>query len=232
MKYGQFCPIAKAAEVLGDKWSLLIVRELLMGGNRFNVLQRGLGNISPTILTKRLNELVDEGIMVKKKIQGQKGYEYYLTECGQELLPVLEQFGAWGMKWARGGMPDLDLDPELLMLYMERSVVPEKLIGNETVLRFRFTDIKELNNWWLIVKNGEVDSCIHDPGRDVDVYITTDLRTMIELWMGDITYKSAIAQGALVLVGPKALTKTISSWINGSVFEGIAPAKEIRQVSV
>jgi len=116
MKYGQFCPIAEAAEVLGDKWSLLIVRELLMGGNRFNVLQRGLGNISPTILTKRLNEMAEEGIVVKKKIQGQKGYEYFLTECGKELLPVLEQFGSWGMRWARGGMPDMDMDVELPML--------------------------------------------------------------------------------------------------------------------
>lgn len=229
MKYGQFCPISKAAEVLGDKWSLLIVRELLMGANRFNVLQRGLGNISPTILTKRLNELADEGIVVKKKIQGQKGYEYYLTECGQELFPVLEQFGNWGMKWARGGLPDMDLDPELLMLYMERSIVPEKLIGNETVIRFRFTDIQELNNWWLVVKGSEIDACIHDPGKDVDVYITTDLRTMIEVWMGDKTYKNAIAKGDLTLVGPKAMTSTISSWINGSIFEGIRPAKEIQQ---
>lgn len=231
MKYGQFCPVAKAAEVLGDKWSLLIVRELLMGGNRFNVLQRGLSNISPTILTKRLNELVDEGIVIKKKIQGQKGFEYYLTECGQELFPILEQLGTWGMRWARGGMPESDLDAELLLLYMERSLITEKLPGNENVIRFRFTDIKEFNNWWLLVKNDEVDACIHDPGKDVDVYITTDLRTMIEAWMGDVTYKKAINDGRMTVVGPPALTKNIASWIKGSIFEGIAPAREIKQAS-
>jgi DNA-binding HxlR family transcriptional regulator len=231
MKYGQFCPIAKAAEVLGDKWSLLIVRELLMGANRFNVLQRGLGNISPTILTKRLNEMAGEGIVIKKKIQGQKGYEYFLTESGQELLPVLEQFGTWGMRWARGGLPDEDLDAELLMLYMERSVIPDKMIGNETVVKFHFTDLSEFKNWWLIVKHGEVDTCISDPGRDVDVFITTDLRTMIELWMGDVTYKKALADDRLNLVGPKSMTKNVGSWIKGSIFEGIPPAQYIRHVS-
>ena len=228
MKYGQFCPIAKAAEVLGDKWSLLIVRELLMGGNRFNILQRGLGNISPTILTKRLNELADEGIVLKKKIPGQKGYEYFLTECGQELFPILEQLGVWGMRWARGGMPDEDLDAELLLVHLERSIIPEKVVGNESVVKFHFTDLHEYKNWWLIVKHGVVDTCLHDPGRDVDVYITTDLRTMIALWMGDRSYKSAIDEGDFTVVGPKSMTRNVRDWIKGSVFEGIPPAAEIR----
>lgn len=228
MKYGQFCPIAKATEVLGDKWTLLIVRELLMGGNRFNILQRGLSNISPTVLTKRLNEMAEQGLVIKKKIQGQKGYEYFLTECGKELFPVLEQLGTWGMRWARGGMPDLDLDGELLLLYMERSLVPDKLPGNENVIRFRFTDINELRDWWLVAKDGFVDACTHDPGKEVDVYITTDLRTMIEAWMGDVTYKSAIRSGKMKVVGPSALTNNISSWIKPSTFEGIPPASEIQ----
>ena len=116
MNYGQFCPVSKAAEVLGEKWTLLIVRELLMGGSRFNTLQRGLSSISPTMLTKRLHELVEHGLVMKKKIPGQKGYEYFLTESGKELYPVLEQLGIWGMRWAREGMPDSDLDVELLML--------------------------------------------------------------------------------------------------------------------
>jgi len=228
MKYGQFCPVAKAAEVLGDKWSLLIVRELLLGGNRFNVLQRGLAGISPTVLTKRLNELVDDGVIVRKKIQGQKGYEYFLSASGQELLPVLEQLGAWGMRWARRGMPTEDMDPELLMLYLERSIVTENLVGNETVIRFHFTDLTDMNHWWLVVKQDVVDACIKDPGKDVDVYFTTDLRTMIQCWMGDISYKQAIADRRLKLVGPSSLINNISSWIKGSIFEGIPPATEIQ----
>ncbi len=227
MNYGQFCPVSKAAEMLGDKWTLLIVRELLMGGSRFNTLQRGLSSISPTMLTKRLNELTACGIVMKKKIPGQKGYEYFLTECGQELYPMVEQMGIWGMRWAREGMPDSDLDVELLMLYLERSIIPEKLIGNETVVRFRFTDLEEFGDWWLVVKDNEVDACIQDPGKDVDVYFTTDLRTMISAWMGDTTYKKAIAENKLKLVGHSALTKNISSWIQGATFEGIPPAQAI-----
>ncbi len=227
MEYGQFCPVSKAAEVLGDKWSLLIVRELLMGATRFNVLLRGLSSISPTMLTKRLNELTIAGLILKKKIPGQKGYEYFLTESGKELQPILEQLGVWGMRWAREGMPDSDLDVELLMLYLERSILPDKLVGNETVLRFHFTDLQEFKDWWIVVKNDQVDTCITDPGKDVDVYFTTDLRTMISAWMGDISYKKAIAENRMKLVGPVSLTKNVVSWINPSMFDGIPPAKEI-----
>ena len=141
MEYGQFCPVAKALEVLGERWTILIVRELLMGGSRFNELQRGLNQISPTMLTRRLNELSDAGIVIRKKIPGQRGYEYFLTEMGNELLPVVESIGNWGMRWARGKMDDTDLDLELLMLYLKRSIRPDKLPGNETIIRFKFTDI-------------------------------------------------------------------------------------------
>jgi len=227
MQYGQFCPISKATEILGDKWTLLIVRELLMGASRFNTLQRGLSTISPTMLTKRLNELCGCGIVMKKKIPGQKGYEYFLTPSGQELFPVLEAVGAWGMRWAREGMPEGDLDVELLMLYLERSVDVDKLIGTETVIRFQFTDLENLKDWWIVVKNDQVDTCIHDPGKDVDVYFTTDLRTMIQAWMGDISYKQAIADKRLMLVGPAELTRSVPQWIKPSLFDGIPPAKDI-----
>jgi len=228
MEYGQFCPVAKALEVLGERWTILIVRELLMGGSRFNELQRGLNMISPTILTKRLNDLTDAGIVIRKKIPGQRGYEYFLTEMGKELLPVVKTIGDWGMRWARGKMDDSDLDLELLMLYLERSVQPHKLPGNETVIRFKFTDIDKFSNWWIVTSNDLVDVCVRDPGKEVDVYFTTDLRTMIEVWMGDTPYKSAISDGRLKLVGPSALTRDIKSWLASSIFAGIPPATAIQ----
>jgi DNA-binding HxlR family transcriptional regulator len=228
MEYGQFCPVAKALEVLGERWTLLIVRELLMGGSRFNVLQRGLSQISPTILTKRLNDLADTGIIVRKKIPGQRGYEYFLTEMGKELLPVVKSIGDWGMRWARGKMDNSDLDLELLMLYLERCVQPDKLPGNETVIRFRFTDVDKFNEWWIVANDDDVDVCVRNPGKDVDVYFTTDLRTMIEVWMGDTPYKSAINEGRLKLVGPSTLTRDVKSWLAPSIFAGIPPATEIQ----
>lgn len=228
MEYGQFCPVAKALEVLGERWTLLIVRELLMDGSRFNELQRGLSQISPTILTKRLNDLTDTGIVVRKKIPGQRGYEYFLTAMGQELLPVVKSIGDWGMRWARGKMDDSDLDLELLMLYLERCIQTDKLPGKETVIRFRFTDVDKFNEWWVVANEDDVDVCVRNPGKDVDIYFTTDLRTMIEVWMGDTPYKSAISDGRLTLVGPSALTRDVKSWLAPSIFAGIPPATAIQ----
>jgi DNA-binding HxlR family transcriptional regulator len=228
MKYGQFCPIAKALEILGERWTLLIVREMLMGGTRFNELQRGLSQISPTILTKRLNDLATAGIVIRKKIPGQRGHEYFLTEMGRELYPVVMSIGEWGMRWARGKMDDSDLDVELLMVYLQRCIQSDKLPGNETVIRFKFTDIDKFSDWWVVASDNDVDVCVRDPGKDVDIYFTTDLRTMIQVWVGDTPYKTAIRDGKLKLVGPSALTRDVSSWLAPSVFTGIPPATAIQ----
>ena len=227
MEYGQFCPVAKATEILGEKWTLLIIRELLMGGTRFNVLQRGLSQISPTILTKRLSSLESQGLIMRKKIQGQRGYEYFPTGSCQELLPIIRQVGDGGMRWARNHLTESDYDVELLMLYLQRSIVPEKLIGAETVLRFKFTDIDDLSDWWLLIKGQDVDICVTDPGKDVDVYFTTSVRVMAGIWMGDTTYKKSIAEGSLKVVGPKALTREITAWMGNSIFAELPSASEI-----
>jgi DNA-binding HxlR family transcriptional regulator len=227
MEYGQFCPIAKATEIIGEKWTILIIRELLMGGTRFNELQRGLSLISPTILTKRLNSLVDYGLVVKKKIPGQQGYEYFPTESCKELLPVIKSLGEWGMRWARDNVLDTEYDVELLMLYLQRSIQPDKLIGNETVIHFKFTDIKDPADWWLIAIGSEVDVCNKDPGKYVDVYFTSTVRTMVEIWMGDFSYRKAISDGSLKAVGPNALTRNIFTWMNSSIFADLPPALEI-----
>ena len=227
MEYGQFCPVAKAMDLLGEKWTLLILRELHMGASRFNELQRGLSQISPTMLTKRLNELAGAELIIRKKIPGQRINEYFLTQAGEETLPLLKVVGEWGMRWARGDIRDSELDVELLMLYLQRSIQSENLPGNHSVIRFKFTDLKKLGDWWLLVKGCNVDLCLEDPGKEVDVYFTTDLRTMVSCWMGDESYKTAIAEKRLKLVGPSALTRNVQHWISDSVFAGIPSAREI-----
>ena len=227
MEYGQFCPIAKASEIIGEKWTILIIRELLMGGTRFSELQRGLSLISPTILTKRLNSLTDHGLVLKKKIPGQQGYEYFPTESCKELLPVVRSLGDWGMRWAREHMLDTDYDVELLMLYLQRSIQPDKLIGHETVVHFKFTDLQESPDWWIIATPQEVDVCNKDPGREVDIYITSTVRSMVDVWMGDLPYRKAVNQDLLKVVGPRALTRNIFTWINISMFADLPPADEI-----
>ncbi|MGI9227574.1 MAG: winged helix-turn-helix transcriptional regulator, partial [Gammaproteobacteria bacterium] len=220
-------PIAKATEIIGDKWTLLIIRELLMGGSRFNELQRGLSLISPTILSKRLDMLSERGLVLKKKIPGQRGYEYFPTESCKELLPIIRKLGDWGMRWARSNLTEDDYDVELLMLYLKRSIVPEKLVGKESVIRFRFNDIDTYPDWWLVVSDSKTDLCVNDPGKDIDVYFTTSVKTMVDIWMGDNTYKKAIKDGDLKLAGNKILKHNITSWMSNSVFVDLPSASEI-----
>jgi DNA-binding HxlR family transcriptional regulator len=228
MEYGQFCPIAKASEIIGEKWTILIIRELLMGASRFNELQRGLSLISPTILTKRLNSLVEHGLVIKKKISGQQGHEYFATESCKELLPVIKSLGDWGMRWARTNMNQDEYDAELLMLYLQRSVQPDKLAGDETVIRFKFTDLNEMADWWLVVNGDTIDVCTKDPGKEVDVYFTCDIKIMIDVWMGDLSYREAVKSGQLKVVGQSALTRNIFSWLTISIFADLPSASSIQ----
>lgn len=227
MEYGQFCPIAKATEIIGEKWTILIIRELLMGGRRFNDFQRGLCLISPTLLSKRLDSLAGHGLVLKKKIPGQKGFEYFPTESCQELLPILISLGQWGMQWARNNLTDDDYDVELLMLYLSRSIVRDKLPGRETVVRFHFSDLNDAPDWWLVVNESEVDVCIRDPGKEVDIYFTSTVRKLTEIWMGQNSYRNARKEGALQVVGDNYLVNNITNWMANSLFADLPPASQI-----
>ena len=227
MEYGQFCPVAKATEIIGEKWTILIIRELLMGATRFNDFQRGLSLISPTLLSKRLDSLANRNLIMKKKIPGQKGYEYFPTQSCKELLPIIVSLGDWGMDWARSNLSVKDYDINLLMIYLERSVLPEKLIGNQTIIKFKFTDMEADSEWWLVVKNGEKDLCNKDPGDEIDVYFTTDVKTMADIWMGDDTYKSALRTDRLKLVGHSSLINSIQTWLPHCMFADVPSAQEI-----
>lgn len=218
MKYGQFCPIAKATEILGEKWTILIVRELLMGGRRFSQLQRGLGDISPALLSARLKLLEKHRLIARRRISGQRAYEYFPTEACQALLPTLLSLGEWGMLWARHNVLDDDLDVEFLMFYLERSIDPSKLVGNESVIQFRFSDLQQQQDWWLLVRDQTVDLCLTNPGRDVNIFFCCTVKTMHDVWMGDRSYSEAIKSGDLIVQGEPALMRNISSWLKPSVF--------------
>jgi len=223
MEFGQFCPIAKATEILGEKWTILILRELLMGSSRFNQLQRGLSLISPAVLSKRLNSLVEYGLVFKTKLPGQKGYEYLPTPSAKELLPIFIDLGNWGMRWTRASLTSLDYDVEFLMLYLQRSIKPENLPGRTTTLRFNFTDFEAQPSWWIVVSGEQVDVCVLDPGKEVDVYFTSTVKCLSDIWMGETTYRKEINAGNLTLVGNRALTKNVSSWLNQCIFAKATP---------
>ena len=229
MNYGQFCPISKATEILGERWTFLIIRELLMGARRFSELQRGLGEISPALLTARLKAFEAEGLVIRRKVNGQRGHEYYPTVACEELKPIIIALGEWGLCWARNTLATDYLDVEMLMLYLERSVDPSALPGEQTVIQFRFNDVPEQRDWWLLIRDGKVDVCITEPGRDVDVFFVTTAKTMSEVWIGDRTYRDAVLAGELIIEGDLALTRRISSWLRPSVFAKSkrAPAERV-----
>jgi DNA-binding HxlR family transcriptional regulator len=227
MEYGQFCPIAKASEILGEKWTILVVREILAGASRFSDLQRGLGSISPTLLSRRLDSLEAAGLIVRKKMQGQKGHAYFPTAPCKELSPILEALGVWGLRWARANLTSGDYDVVLLMLYLERSIVPDALPSAETVIRFKFTDMQKQADWWIVVKDGVLDTCDDDPGKDVDVFFTTTVKVMVDIWLGHKTYRKAIADDEISIVGTRALVNNVTSWMGNSVYADLPSAAHI-----
>lgn len=221
MKYGQFCPVAKSAEILGDSWSLLIVRELLLGSNRFSQLHRGMPKISPTVLNTRLKSLEANGVIVKRPISGQRGHEYRLTPAGKELAPVIESLVVWGMRWARDELRDDEMDVAFLMFDVERNLVTDELPGGETVLCFQFTDLAEYQKWWVICDGNDRDLCYQDPGKDVSAYITSTSRDLVHVWMGDVPLDQALSEERVVVLGDAAVCKRFRKWFPLSAGAGV-----------
>ena len=217
MRYGQFCPIAKSLELLGDRWTILVLREVLMGARRYNEIQRGLGDISTALLSKRLKSLCDCGLLVRRTQPGART-SYLPTRSALDLQPVLMALGDWGMKWTRNNLTSDDYDVELLMLYLERSVVVDKLPMDRLILHFEFTDLMEQRTWWLIATEKAVEVCTTDPGLDVDVYLKGPLQALTHVWLGHDSYERAIMAGKLTLHGDVVLTRGIQTWLKCSEF--------------
>lgn len=217
--YGQFCPVAKAAEIVAERWTPLIVRELLCGSHRFNDLRRGLPLMSPTLLSQRLKELEWAGIVERRDSGSERGVEYHLTEAGQALRPVIELMGDWGQQFARSHMGRDDLDPGLLMWDMRRRLNVDTFPTERAVIHFEFSRVpSSKRDWWLVVDQGEVDLCLKDPGFDVDLYVATDIETMARVWLGKIDVRSAVHSGALELEGSAPLRRSIHRWLGLSLF--------------
>ena len=169
----------------------MISRELLLGTHRYSEFQRALSRISPSLLTKRLKQLEEAGIIVRKAQFGRKGFEYYLTPAGKELAPIVVHMATWGMRGARGQLSDDELDVEFLMWDIQRRLQTNKLPDGETVFCFIFEDLTQFKSWWLVVGDGEADLCTENPGKNVDLYISTSLRNPVLIWEGDIKIKGS-----------------------------------------
>lgn len=219
--YRQFCPVAMAAETLCTRWTIVLLRELVAGSTRFNELRRGVPRMSPALLSKRLYELESAGIIVREPLSpGADINVYRLTQAGRDLQSVIEAIGIWGQKWVETE-PSLDnLDPELLMWDMRRNLDTEPVPANRTVIKFVYPELPaSQRKWWLLVEpDSSVDLCHIDPGFDVDLYVSVDLRTMTEIWMGLKPIWRAVEEGRLTIVGRRDLADSMQAWLGFSPF--------------
>jgi DNA-binding HxlR family transcriptional regulator len=217
--YHQFCPVAKAMELLDERWTLLIVRELVTGSRHFNELRRGVPRMSPTLLSKRLQQLVRAGV-VDRRTDG-PNVQYVLTPAGEELRPVVEALGAWGVRWI-GELGDEDLDPKLLLWDMHRNIDHTAVPNGRTVVEFTFPDAPtKSRHWWLVITANEADVCDVDPGYEVAVNVLTDLRHMVEIWRGDRSWSDALGAGTIELRGTPALRRRLPTWFTLPAFASV-----------
>lgn len=217
--YYQFCPVAKAMELLDERWTLLVVRELVSGSERFNEIRRGVPRISPSLLSKRLQELIRAGIV--EKLTDGSDVRYLLTPAGQELRPVIEALGAWGVRWI-GEIGEAELDPKLLLWDMRRNINHAAVPPGRTVIRFEFPDVPTKTRfWWLAITPDDADVCDFDPGYPVAVAVTSRLRHMVELWIGNRTWNNLLRADDIKLSGASVARRALPHWLTLSPFAAV-----------
>ena len=222
--YEEACPVSKAASLLCERWTLQIIREMLMGATRFNEFQKYLPKLSPTLLNTRLKTLEAEGIILKRKIPEQKGHEYQLTPAGLALKPLMHEFGKWGMLYAFEQMDAEQLNLSAIIRDYAFAMDSEGLPAGDTTIQFNVESEDGLKKSFIMVRGGNTQICDENIGCDVDVYLTADLETLGRIWYGKLTIREALESGSLKVVGQQYLTKNLSRWLRTSQFSVYAEA--------
>jgi len=227
IKSGSLCPAVKAADIIGDKWVLLLLRELLLGTTRFCDFERALPRISPTILSGRLKRLEADGLIVRRKNTVNKTPEYRLTRRGRELGPIVEYMSKWGLRWARRRICDENLDVGSFMWDFHRTLNKQEFPNGETVICVQFSDVSVHKIWWVLVDGQSVGLCTDDPAKNVDIYIAAAFSDLVGVWMGDISVTQAIASETIFLTGERHLVHSVGAWFPRSTLAHIRPMRTI-----
>jgi len=222
--YAQYCPVAKASEILGDRWTLLIVREMLGGASGFNELQRGLPGISRSVLAERLRALERAEILERRTGPKGRTLEYRLTPGGRDLQPVVQALGEWGVTWSFTDPRPEELDPDLLIVWMARHVDREQLPPDRTVVQFDFRD--PAKRYWMVLEPSDVSVCLQHPGFEVDLEVTVDTATLYRVYLGRAELGGAMRAGKLTMTGLKTLQRRFGRWFAWSAF---APASGLAE---
>jgi DNA-binding HxlR family transcriptional regulator len=224
--YGQFCPVAQALEVVGERWSLLIIRELLCGPYRFGELLNGVPLMSRSLLAQRLRSLEEAGLIERQARGNGQTFEYCLTPAGHELKPIVHALGHWGQRWVKRDRGSKDIDPVLLMWDLRRNLDLTRLPESTTVVMFWFRDAPSKHSrYWLKIARPDIDLCVINPGFEVALTVETTLRTMAGVWMGEVDVREAMRAGEIELKGAARLTRSFPTWLLLSPFAGTQPAQ-------
>jgi DNA-binding HxlR family transcriptional regulator len=225
--YGQFCPVAMAAEIVCSRWTALLLREMLCGSTRFNDLRRGVPRMSPTLLSKRLKELEQAGVIATRPTAQPGIVDYVLTSAGEDLREVVMSLGMWGQRWVESQVSLRNLDPSLLMWDMRRWLKLTPETERRSVIQFEYPELPVAKrHFWLIAEGSVVDLCQIDPGHEIDLFVQSSLRTMTAIWMGLTTVQAELDAGRLELSGDMALARSMQQWLGLSPF-----AKEKRRAA-
>jgi DNA-binding HxlR family transcriptional regulator len=226
--YGQFCPIAVACETFAERWTPLILRELLAGGRRFNEIRSGLPLISRTLLGQRLRELEDAGIIESERLPTGRGREYRPTRAAHEFADVLTRLGEWGQRWGTTQFDPANLDVKLLMWNVRRRIALDRLPDRRVIVRFDFRAFparcRGFRTCWLILERAGADVCLKDPGHDVDLVVSADVGAMARVWTGHLTFAQAQRSGGLRLTGKSDVVRAFPTWLLLSHFAHVERA--------
>ena len=227
--YRQYCPVARSSEIVADRWTLLIVRELLAGSCHFNEIERGLPGISRSLLAARLRHLEDSGVVQRRTGTRRNVTEYHLTEAGDDLRSVIDGLGAWGVRWAFGDPRPDELDPVLLLWKMHRRIRRDLLPPGRTVVEFDFSG-RGRRRLWLVLMPSEVSVCLKPPGFDADLVVRADLALFYRVWLGAVDYHSAVRCGWLEVEGHSALVRRLPEWFMWSPMSRFVRARAAEPV--
>lgn len=212
--------MARAVEILGDRWTLLIVRDMFSGAEHFNEMERGLPGISRSLLSERLRRLEKYGILTREQAPTGRKSTYRLTQAGLDLFPVIESLTHWGARWAFGEPRPDELKPLLLMWWMRGRVNLQNLPACRVVVEFRFSESRP-RDFWMVLNPDDVSICITHPGYEVDLFITTELASLYKVWLGRLPFSTALANNQINIVALPEYARAFPTWFSLSPVSGI-----------
>lgn len=207
----EYCPVYKSLDLFGDRWGLLVVREILRGVTRFNELERSLPGISRSTLAQRLRYLEKGAIIERRSTSGGRGTEYGPTVAGRELVNVIKAVGDWGLRWLVPDVRPSEVDPDGLMLWISRHVMLRELPARRVVIRFELRG-KSRRYFWLVLQRGEASLCPEHPGFPEDIFITSKPADLYRLVVGQQSLEHAMVEGAVRVEGPPRLVRSLPRW--------------------